>query len=150
MVTMHETTRLGDLLDSLTADTVDLNTSARQWSDETGAMLLESIITGTPIGMITLAAGPQGRWIADGRRRLQVLLTASAATPDREPSRFDVDLAISRRTPANHVGVNGRNRQRKMVPGRSTALDETVPRSTEDDHAWNEPGGRRTASRPRP
>ena len=92
MVTMHETTRLGDLLDSLTADTVDLNTNARQWSDETGAKLLESIITGTPIGMVTIAAGPQGRWIADGRRRLQVLLTASAATPDREPSRFDVDL----------------------------------------------------------
>ena len=91
-MTTHETTRLGQLLDSLTAGTIDLDTNTREWSDEACAKLLESIITGTPIGMITIAAGPQGRWIADGRRRLEVLLTASAATPDREPSRFDVDL----------------------------------------------------------
>ena len=92
MVTMHETTRLGPLLDSLTADTVDLDTNAPGWCDETCAKLLESIITGTPIGMITIAVWPQGRCIADGRRRLQVLVTASAATPDRRHPRFDVDL----------------------------------------------------------
>ena len=92
MVTMQETTRLGQLLDSLTAAAVDLDTNAPEWCDDTYAKLLESIITGAPIGMITIAVGRHGRWIADGRRRLQVLLTASGATSDAEHARFDVDL----------------------------------------------------------
>ena len=92
MVTMHETTRLGRLLDSLTPDTVDLDTNAPGWSEQACAKLLESIITGAPIGMITIADAPQGRWIADGRRRLQVLVTASAAAPDESHPRFDIDL----------------------------------------------------------
>ena len=44
------------------------------------------------MGMITIAVGRQVRSIADGRQRLQVLLTASSSTPDREQARFDVDL----------------------------------------------------------
>ena len=92
MVTMHETTRLGELLDSLTTRIVELDTNAPKWSDEACGKLLESIITGAPIGMITIAVGPHGRWIADGRRRLQVLLAASTETPDERQPRLVVDL----------------------------------------------------------
>ena len=159
MVTMHETTRLGELLDSLTTRIVELDTNAPKWSDEACGKLLESIITGAPIGMITIAVGPHGRWIgrrspttagpARGEHGNTRRKTAATRCRPRQPGSPGT-VPVSRRSPGKRVGVDVRNRQRKMVAGRSAALHGTVPQSAENCEARNGPRRSRTASRPRP
>ena len=92
MATIHETTRLGRLLDSVASGRIALESSHPGWNAEATARLLESLAARLPIGMIAIAESFDRQSVADGRRRLHALLAATATTAAAAEPRFDLDL----------------------------------------------------------
>ena len=92
MAPIHETTQLGRLPDSVASGRIGLKSSHPGWNAEATARSLESLTAGLPIGMIAIAESFNRQWVADGRRRLQALLAATATTAAAAEPRFDLDL----------------------------------------------------------
>ena len=76
MVPMHETTRLGRLLDSVASGKIALESSHPGWNAEATARLLQSIAAGLPIGMIAIADS-----FADGASNGRGAVTHSRGRP---------------------------------------------------------------------